>query len=161
MKMKYQIIPIRPEFLDKVRVEGLDDQNQAVEIITASGGEPCRDVFRRAKAGEKLILASYCPFSVSGPYKEYGPIFVLANASNEVTDGLSLFYLSSEQASYLTSPFVLKAYSKHERILDAKLTSIEDAEANLIDYLSIEGVSFVMVRYAAYGCFSFRVERLV
>ena len=156
--MKYQIIPIKSEFLDKVRVEGLDDQNQAVEIITASGGEPCRDVFRRAKAGEKLILASYCPFNVSGPYKEYGPIFVLANASNEATQDLTLSNLNDDKVGYFSGPFVLKAYSKDERILDAKLTCLEEAEADLVDYLSHERVAFVIARYAAFGCFSLRAE---
>ena len=70
--MKYQITPIRKDFLIKVRESGIDDQNQPIVHFIAEGGEPCRDVLRRAVAGEELILASYCPFSKPGPFKEYG-----------------------------------------------------------------------------------------
>ena len=81
--MKYQITPIRNDFLIKVRESSIDDQTQPIVHIIANGGEPCRDVLRRAVAGEELILASYCPFSKPGPFKEYGAVFVLANQSDE------------------------------------------------------------------------------
>lgn len=64
--MKIAIRPIKEDFLLKVREASLDDQNQKVVRLTAAGGEPCRDVLRRAKPGEELILASYCPFTVAG-----------------------------------------------------------------------------------------------
>mgnify|MGYP001234416391 CR=1 FL=1 len=54
--MKYKIIPVKADFLDKVRISGVDDQNQQVEISHAVGGEPCRDVLRGAMPGEKMIL---------------------------------------------------------------------------------------------------------
>ena len=77
------IAAIPTRFLQRVRTEGLDDQGQAVKRVIAQGGEPCRDVLRRATAGEELILASFTPFSKPGPYKEYGPIFVLAQSADE------------------------------------------------------------------------------
>ncbi|EAQ63796.1 hypothetical protein MED121_05398 [Marinomonas sp. MED121] len=165
MNMKYQITPMRSEFLDKVRGKGLDDQNQAVELITASGGEPCRDVLRRAKEGEKLILASYCPFHIPGPYREYGPVFVLANPSDEYVDYSCLPLASDDESSmdsvYLNNQFVLKAYSSSGRILDAKLSLVESAESDLKDYLSNKEVNFVMARFAAYGCYALCVKRAV
>lgn len=58
----YKILPVRDDFLARARSEGIDDLGQPVERMFATGGEPCRDSFRRAEAGEALILASYCPF---------------------------------------------------------------------------------------------------
>jgi len=55
--MNYQVIPIRESFLHKVRNTQLDDQNQSVETFVAKGGEPCRDVLRRAVEGEVIIAA--------------------------------------------------------------------------------------------------------
>ena len=80
--MKFQLLPLRQDFLHKARVEGLDDQGQPVRRYhSTEGGEPCRDVLRRARPGEEVILASYCPYEQDGPYKEYGPIFILAEPS--------------------------------------------------------------------------------
>ena len=72
------VAPIPAPFLFRARSEGLDDLGQSVRQVIARGGEPCREVLRRAKAGERLILASFTPFTKAGPYKEYGPIFILA-----------------------------------------------------------------------------------
>ncbi|AOT08740.1 DUF1203 domain-containing protein [Pseudoalteromonas luteoviolacea] len=159
--MNYKVVAIRPDFLDKVRNLGIDDQNQPVEILEAKGGEPCRDVLRGAKAGEKLILASYCPFTKAGPYKEYGPVFVLANPESEKFDNTKLPLPSGSETDYLGHTFVLRAYCSNERIIDAKLTSPEQAESDLEEFLANEKVSFVIARYAAYGCYSFRVDRAV
>ncbi|MCF6440461.1 DUF1203 domain-containing protein [Pseudoalteromonas luteoviolacea] len=157
--MKYKIVHVRSDFLDKVRNVGIDDQNQPVEVLEATGGEPCRDVLRGAKPGEKLILASYCPFTKAGPYKEYGPIFLLANSNSQEFDVNKLPLPNGSATDYLGHTFVLRAYCENERILDAKLTSPEQAESDLEEFLSNEKVSFVIARYAAYGCYSFRVER--
>lgn len=159
--MKYKIIPVRADFLEKVRNAGIDDQNQEVEISYADGGEPCRDVLRGAKPNEKLILASYCPFTKSGPYKEYGPIFILENQSEENFDDTKLPLPTGVDTDYLGKMFVLKAYCENERILDSKLATPEDANAILDEYFAIDKVSFVIARYAAYGCYSFRVQRAV
>lgn len=159
--MKYKIMPLRADFLDKVRISGIDDQNQEVEISYAVGGEPCRDVLRGAKPGEKLILASYCPFTKSGPYKEYGPIFVLANQGDESFDDTKLPLPTGVDTDYLGNIFVLKAYCENERILDSKLANPENANMILNEYFSNDKVCFVIARYAAYGCYSFRVQRVV
>jgi hypothetical protein len=159
--MKYKIIPVRADFLDKIRNAGIDDQNQEVEISYASGGEPCRDVLRGAKPNERIILASYCPFTKSGPYKEYGPIYVLENQGNEQFDDTKLPLPAGIDTDYLGDLFVLKAYCKNERILDSKLATPDDANTILDEYFNNAKVSFVIARYAAYGCYSFRVQRKV
>ena len=69
--MKIQIAPLPEEFLTRVRTQGIDDLGQPVKrLVSVEGGEPCRDVLRRALPGEELILASFSPFGQVGPYHE-------------------------------------------------------------------------------------------
>jgi hypothetical protein len=160
--MQIVIRPIRHDFLLKVREAGLDDQNQKVVHLTANGGEPCRDVLRRAMPGEALILASYCPFTVAGPYKEYGPIFLLASPSTESVNYQAFPSPKGAPTDYLREPqpYVLRAYSKSENILAAEVSNHpSEAPEILARLFGNEQVDFVLVRYAAYGCYAFRIER--
>jgi hypothetical protein len=157
--MKYQITPIRNDFLMKVRESAIDDQNQPVVYITAEGGEPCRDVLRRAIAGEKLILASYCPFYKAGPYKEYGAVFVLANQSNEAVNYGSLPLPTNLQNNYFGDNFVLRAYDNDETIHDARLITSENADQTIADFFEHTKVKFIIARFAAYGCYALRIDR--
>jgi hypothetical protein len=153
----YRITPIKSAFLDRARRDGLDDQGQAVERQFAAGGEPCRDVLRGALPGEEIILASYCPFALAGPYREYGPVFILAEASAAPVDCFSL--PTGAAAAYFGATFVLRAYSKDERIVDAALSSPQQAEQQLRQFFLRDEINFVLARFAAYGCYGCRVER--
>lgn len=157
--MKINIVPIRSDFLQKVRQAGLDDQNQPVEKIVAEGGEPCRDLLRRARPGEEILVASYCPFSKPGPYKEYGAVFVMAQESNEEPNLTELPLPTGRDTDYLPDSFILRAYSEEERIVDASIVQAENADKALSQLFNREEVSFILVRFAAYGCYGFRVER--
>ncbi len=158
--MKIAIRPIIKDFLLKVREAGLDDQNQKVVRLIASGGEPCRDVLRRATPGEELILASYCPFTVAGPYKEYGPVFLLASPSEEFVDYRTLPLPKGSPTDYLRDqPFVLRAYSKTENIVAAEIVEPSSAHSVLRSMFESSQAEFVLARYAAYGCYGFRIER--
>lgn len=154
--MSYQIIPLPPEFLARVRM-GHDDQGQPVELSVAQGGEPLRDLLRRARPGERIALASYCPFKVAGPYKEYGPVFVSAQASAE-TPALDRLPLAPA-GDYLSRPFVLRAYSSAERIVSATIVAPEQAGETIARYLAAPEVAFILARFAAYGCYACRIER--
>lgn len=81
--IRARLVPMSSDFLRRVREEGRDAQDQPVKRVRAKGGEPCRDVLRRAREGEELLLASFSPFTQPGPYKEFGPVFVLASPSDE------------------------------------------------------------------------------
>jgi hypothetical protein len=153
----YNITPIRGAFLQTAQRQGLDDQAQTVERHVASGGEPCRDVFRRATPGETILLASYCPFELASPYKEFGPVFVMADAAPNTTPPDSLAALMA--CGYLGESFVLRAYSETERIVDGVVVHHTQAEATLQAMLHRADVSFVLVRFAGYGCYACRIER--
>jgi hypothetical protein len=149
------ISPLRSDFLAKVREQGIDDLGQPVERLTAAGGEPCRDVFRRARAGEALILASYCPFERVGPYREYGPVFVLAEGDAAVPPAVLPV---DGELPYLGASFVLRAYSADERIVDAVLTTPAEAGAQLEGLFARHKPAFVLARFPTYGCYALRID---
>jgi len=155
--IRARVAPIPAAFLKRVRTEGRDDLGQQVKRLTATGGEPCRDVLRRAHPGEELILASFSPFVKPGPYKEYGPIFVLAHESDETVDRDALPV--GADFSYLRERFAIRAYSSDEEIVDAALVEAGDAQ-NVVDQLFARSdAAFLHARFPAYGCFACRLDR--
>lgn len=150
-----RIIPIRSAFLQRAR-DGIDDLGQPVERHLAAGGEPLRDALRRAVPGEAILLASHCPFTLAGPYREYGPVFVSgAGSAMPALDALPL----DGDAPYLGASFVLRAYSADERIVDARLSSPQAAAADLDAFFARTDVAFVLARFPTYGCYALRLER--
>jgi len=158
--MNYQITPLRSDFLLKVRAALIDDQNQGVVESIAKGGEPCRDVLRRAKPGEPLILASYCPFIKASPYKEYGAVFVLKHPAEEVLNFDALSLSTCLSGDYFGDNFVLRAYDGTEAIYDARIVSPLTAEKTIAEFFAQKQVSFIMARYTAYGCYALRIDRI-
>lgn len=154
-RMNINIAPLPTDFIHRARTLGIDDQGQPVKRLRAEVGEPCRDVLRRARPGEELILASFSPFAKSGPYKEFGPVFLLANESDEQADR-SAFPTGS---GYLRERFVLRAYSQEESIVEAAMLTPEDFDATLEKFLASPEVAFVHARFPTYGCFACRIDR--
>jgi hypothetical protein len=158
--MRIQIAKIPQPFLDKARLEGIDDQGQPVRRLRSeNGGEPCRDVLRRARAGEQLILASFSPFRLPGPFREFGPVFILVKPSDEPVLRVALPLPDGSPGSYLRERFVLRAYSSDESILAAELVTPKEAQATLERFLERPEVAFVHARFPTYGCFACRIDR--
>lgn len=159
--MELRTIPLPQSFLDRVRRLGLDDQDQPVErLVSAEGGEPCRDVLRRARPGEELILASFSPFKEAGPYREFGPVFVLANPSpEEVVADTGFPTAGDDTEDYFKDRLVLRAYSRDERIVSAEMVEAGEAPAAAERLLASSDVAFVHARFPTYGCFACRIER--
>lgn len=156
MRTDISVAPIPAAFLDRVRTTGIDDLGQPVKRVTAKGGEPCRDVLRRAEPGEELILASFTPFTKTGPYKEYGPIFVLASGESTRRDAIPPMGGSND---YLRERFVIRAYSKEEEILGAEMVTPNEAESTIERFLSSSDTAFLHARFPTYGCFALRIDR--
>jgi hypothetical protein len=153
-----RVAPIPAVFLKRVRTEGRDDLGQQVKRVRAQGGEPCRDVLRRAVEGEELILASFSPFEKPGPYKEYGPIFVLANESREPVsrDGVQ----TGSERDYLRAQFAIRAYSRDEEIIDAALVTATEAQRVVEKFFARAKTAFLHVRFPTYGCFACRLDNV-
>lgn len=156
--IRARIAPLPASFLTRVRSEGRDDLGQSVKRVIASGGEPCRDVLRRARPGEELILASHSPFTKAGPYKEYGPIFVMARESEEPVQRDAV--AAGSETNYLRAQFVIRAYSAEDEILDASLVVAGDAQRVIDRFFARSDVSYLHVRFPTYGCFAGRLDRV-
>jgi hypothetical protein len=151
-----RIIPMPEPFLARAR-GGTDDLGQPVERHIARGGEPLRDALRRATPGEPILLASYCPFTLAGPYKEFGPVFL--SAEPQAMPRLDALPVDGE-LPYLAASFVLRAYSQDERIVDARMSSPGSAAGGLRDFFARADVAFVLARFPTYGCYALRIERV-
>lgn len=155
--IRARVFSISDVFASRARDLGVDDLGQPVRRLTAEGGEPCRDVLRRAAPGEQLILASHSPFAKEGPFKEYGPVYILDRAADEVIDAGSI--VAGQEHNYLRERFAIRAYSKDETILDAALVDARDAQAVVDRFFARDDVAFLHVRFPTYGCFAARLER--
>ena len=153
--VRYRIVPIRAEFLTRIRA-GIDDQGQSVERLAARGGEPLRDCLRRAAPGEPILLASHTPMALAGPYKEYGAVFVAAQPQPAPRTDVLPF---DGERPYLGARFVLRAHGRDEHILDAALATPQSAEATLHAFFGRDDVAFVDVRFTPNGCYALRLVR--
>lgn len=157
--MQIRIGELPEEFLRRVRDEGLDDLGQPVERLIAEGGEPCRDVLRRARPGEELMLASHTPFTQPGPFREFGPVYLLAEASTEEVRRDRLPLPPGDETTYFGPRFVLRAYSAEQRIVAAELVEAEAAPSAVESLLSRPDTAYLQARFPTYGCFACRIER--
>ena len=155
--IRARVAEIPADFLKQVRTEGRDALGQQVKRVIAEGGEPCRDVLRRANKGEELTLASFSPFQKPGPYHEYGPVFVLANESTETIDRTAV--PAGEDGNYLQQRFAIRAYSENEEILDAALVEPDAAQETVDRFFARTDTAFLHVRFPSYGCFACRLDR--
>lgn len=149
--------PVPASFLERARVEGRDAQGQPVRRLRAEGGEPCRDVLRRARPGEELLLASFSPFAKEGPFREFGPVYVLAQPSDEAVNRDAVGIGTDDD--YLRAQFAIRAYSAGEDILDAALVDAASAQETVDRFFAREETAFLHVRFPTYGCFACRLDR--
>jgi hypothetical protein len=152
-----RIAPLPERFLRSVRERSIDDLGQTVKRVRAEGGEPCRDVLRRAREGEELILASFTPFTKPGPYKEYGPVFVLADPSEEPVERDVI--PTAGDPPYLRERFVIRAYSQNEEIRDAALITPAEVSETITRFFDSPETAFLHARFPTYGCFALRIDR--
>jgi hypothetical protein len=155
--IRARVAAIPPDFLKQVRSTDRDALGQQVKRVVAAGGEPCRDVLRRARKGEELILASFSPFQKPGPYHEYGPVFVLANESAEEVSRDAV--PAGTEGDYLQQRFAIRAYSEDEEILDAALVEPTQAQETVDRFFARADTAFLHVRFPSYGCFACRLDR--
>ena len=150
----FQITPIDPDFLARVRASDVDVSGNQVEHLTAEGGEPLRCCLRDAEPGEQVILFGYAPAIPAGPYREIGPVFAHA------TDCGGYVEVDAYPTRWRGRPQVLRAYDSRGWIHPS--TRVHDGtnpEAVIADLLAIPDVVQLHSRNVAYGCYMFTVTR--
>jgi hypothetical protein len=158
--MNFSIQTIPQDFLDRVRNRGIDDLSQPVRrFVSVNGDEPCRDVLRMARPGEEVILASFSPFTAIGPYREYGPVFILGNPTDEAVVRNQLPRSRQQPDGYVGTHLAIRAYAPSGDIADSAVVESSDAEAQIQAFLANPAIDFVDARFAGHGCFAFRIKR--
>jgi hypothetical protein len=144
---------IDPGTLESVRGTGTDVSGNAIEAVTAGGGEPLRCCLRDAVAGERLILFGYEPVLPPSPYREIGAVFAHAErCDGPAGTGYPQDWRGRSQ--------VLRAYDARGRIHPAtRVHDGSDPEGVLAAILREPAVVRVDSRNVAYGCFMFTVTR--
>ncbi|WP_265447544.1 DUF1203 domain-containing protein [Flexivirga meconopsidis] len=121
--------------------------------VTADGGEPLRCCLRNAEPREQLLLTSYSPPLPDSPYREHGPIFLHADATDCTPLPAGFPPMSSARRQ------ALRAYDERGWIRETELAEPGESAALTTKLLAEPGVSFVEVRSPGHGCYMFRVRR--
>lgn len=152
---KFHVDALRPERLEAIRRSGLDHGgNPLGSAIEAEGAEPLRCCLRLAEPGERLLLISYRPFDLPGPYAEVGPVFV----HSEPCDG----YPSDGgyPEDFRDRRQVLRCYDSTGRIIGARLCDAsDDIEAAIADLFADESVAWIHTRNVLFGCYMLQLRR--
>lgn len=142
------------EFVQRLRTTSVDDLGQpAVRFTSPDGGEPLRDLLRRARPGEDVILGSYSLFKEAGPFREIGPIYISAQAEGSASND-DIF-----ESDYLGAELVVRAYSPQRWIYQAQRVGKSEARDMIRAWLSDARTLFVDARFPTYGCFACRFTR--
>ena len=132
----------------------VDTRAPSARTRAADGPSPCRRCLRNAEVGERLVLASYDPFTQRSPYAGEGPVFVHA-------DGCEPFRPEPGAVSEQVTGRVLsvRAYDADAMMTEAAVLEGERFAESAAALLDDERVAFLHVHFAGPGCFAFRVER--
>ncbi|NVJ98553.1 MAG: DUF1203 domain-containing protein [Alphaproteobacteria bacterium] len=124
--------------------------------ISTGPGNPCRHCLDTIEAGaEKLVLA-YRPFEELQPYAELGPIFLHGRECDRHQEDAGLPTMFGRWKTVL-----VRGYGVDDRIQyqAAKHVPVEDLEAECVEMLADENVTYLHIRTSQYNCYQCRVER--
>ncbi|AXE29879.1 DUF1203 domain-containing protein [Chromobacterium phragmitis] len=155
--MTWRMETLDERFIAAARGRGVDALGQPARRLQARGGEPLRDGLRRARPGERLLLASYSPFRLIGPYREYGPVFLGAEPDLETLPSLDALLEAS--GGYLGDSMALRAYDAGQSMIEAAVLPRAELAACLARWTSRSDIAFAMLRYPAHGCYALRLNR--
>ena len=150
----FRIVPLPLSLVSEARRTLTDCAGHALRPhIETAGGNPCRFTLRLTRPGEEVILMSCSPFRTEQPYRETGPVFILAQGDTGYTD----IHRFPSGINPLTRVF--RCYDAAERIIDARVGTAEP-EQLIAELFAKPRVDCIHVRSLTYGCYTFRIERV-
>jgi hypothetical protein len=148
----FEYLSVPAADLERIRLAGRDDHSHAVVPRTAGGGEPLRCCLTLATEGERILLMSYQPSTLGGPYAEIGPVFVHAEScAGPAGEGFP--------SQYADRAAVLRPYDAEGQMLDGVLAHHGEAETALKELFEDPRVALVHHRNIVAGCWNFSVRR--
>ena len=151
----FRVHALSNSYLDRIRVQGVDDFSNPVVASRERAGAPLRCCLREALGGEAVALIAYQPSTFGGPYAEIGPIFVHADACGGYPD------TGRYPQAFRHRQQVLRVYDAGgnqiynlNRIIEGR-----DAEGAITDVLARHQVSYLHSRNVLAGCYMFTITR--
>lgn len=116
-------------------------------------GYPDRVTLKDVKAGGTVLLMNYEHLPVNSPYRSRHAIFVQEGAqeTDVIVDGVP--------ESLLSRTLSLRAFDKHDHIIDADLAAGEDIEQTIRRLLENPDVQYIHAHYAQRGCYAALIVR--
>jgi hypothetical protein len=149
----FRIVPLADEIAATARraaESGASDHT----VVTADSPNayPCRQCLRWAQPGERMVLFPFASITPGRPYSESGPIFVHA-------DSCERYAATHEFPAAFRGGRVLRAYDEAQNMIDAKVLNGAEPEVVIEELFQDPHTSFLQVRSADRGCYTFRIER--
>lgn len=149
-----EIIAIDPERLKAMRTAGADEFGNPWTLRIAAGWEPLRCCLTKPRPGEEIALICYSPWTVRSPWAESGPVFIHYGQCAGY-DGLAYpEYVGRGEC--MLNPFDADGARIYEHI--TFIHARDDHEEIVRMIALLPEVSFVHVRSATAGCFTFEVR---
>ena len=147
----FQIEAIPADTLARIRATGQDEAgNVPRERIDDEGGSPLRCCLRDARPGEHLLLISYTPPGVTGPYAERGPVFVHAEPCPGYPDTHAYPHALGHRKQ------IVRGYDQDGNMATATVVADgREAEQELTTILARPDIRVAHVRNVAAGCYNF------
>ena len=149
----FHVAAIPPETLATVRATGRDEAGNAPrELIDHEGGSPLRCCLRDTRPGERMLLISYTPPGVTGPYAERGPVFVHAEPCEGYPDAAAYPHALGRRKQ------IVRGYDQDGTMATATIVADgHEAEQELKTILARPEIRVAHVRNVAAGCYNFAV----
>jgi hypothetical protein len=146
----FRLRPIDPEVADRLRVESAGSR---VYVADERPGYPCRQCLNDAEIGDELLLVSYDPFTVDGPYRSASPIFLhRLSCGSPSEDATVPVQLTGRQLS-------VRSFDADALMIDAAVIDGEALAETLDRFFQNVDADHVHVHNASRGCWAVRVDR--
>lgn len=133
-----------------------DSYGNAPELVSSSGGMPCRHCLRHINEGKPMLVLAYRPFPKLQPYAETGPIFLHAEACDR-------YEPSGILPPILESPdYIVRGYGRDDRIVygTGAVTATDAIIHRAQELLDRNDIAYVHVRSARNNCYQCRIDRV-
>jgi len=147
----FLIEAIPADTLTTIRATGRDEAGNMPRAVTDDdGGSPLRCCLRDALPGEHLLLISYTPPGVTGPYAERGPVFIHAESCDGYQDTTAYPHALGHRKQ------IVRGYDQDGNMATATIvTDGHEAERELTTILARPDIRVAHVRNVAAGCYNF------
>ncbi|MEP7321920.1 MAG: DUF1203 domain-containing protein [Saprospiraceae bacterium] len=157
---KFRIVPLSKEYVDKIKITGIDDFGNVVIEEIASGLGPCRYSLKPFRPGlDKRLVISHSPFNLQNAYNQRGPIFISADEVEEYKD----VYRFPEEIKKEKDRFKLTliGYNDIQWMVFAQLVDDNDRIDEMIAEIfnQYHEIEYLHVRSAIASCFICKIVR--